>query len=395
MPFKIIRQDLTKVAADAIVNTANPEPKVGAGTDTAVYMAAGAEKLMAAREKIGRIAPGEAAVTPAFALPAKYIIHTVGPVWMGGGRGEADLLRSCYRKSLLLAEQLGCESIAFPLISTGSYGFPKKTAIPIALAEIEKFLETSDMEVTLVVLGREALSLSEQWVGKVEQYLTDHMAEEIASAERPPRGELNESAIRWDRRERARRWFTAAYEDQEETDAGRPPVPGVGTPPMGANHAMPPEQAAKAALPPSGYAAETSSRPKPQKVEKIKFPAKRKLEDIMKHKAETFQEMLLRTIDQKGYTDAEVYKRANMDRRLFSKIRSNKDYQPSKKTALALAIALRLNLDETKDLIGRAGYAISDSSRSDLIVRYFIENGIYDIMEINICLFDFDEPQLA
>ena len=160
MAFEIIRNDITRVAADAIVNTANPRPVVGGGTDSAVYLAAGRLRLLAARKKIGDIAPGQAVSTPAFRLSAKYIIHTVGPVWQDGTQGERETLRQCYANSLSLAESLGCESVAFPLISTGSYGFPKEEGLRIALEEIGRFLLLHEMRVILVVFDRSAVALS-------------------------------------------------------------------------------------------------------------------------------------------------------------------------------------------------------------------------------------------
>ena len=207
MPFRIIRNDITKVRADAIVNTANPEPAYGSGTDGAIYRAAGEEKLLAERRKIGRIKTGEAAVTPAFALPAKYIIHTVGPAWLDGNHGEFEELASCYRKSLLLARQLGCESIAFPLISTGVYGFPKDRALQIALEEIEEFLSANEMDVTLVVFDKSSFDLSSSLVAEVGQYIDDHYAEEQHTKEHS--GFFGQS--------RRRRW-EASRREQEAKD---------------------------------------------------------------------------------------------------------------------------------------------------------------------------------
>ncbi|MCR5323071.1 MAG: macro domain-containing protein [Lachnospiraceae bacterium] len=170
MPFQIIRNDITKVKADAIVNSANPQPEYGAGSDAAIYLAAGVDKLLAERKKIGKIAPGENAVTPAFALKAKYIIHTVGPAWNGGDKGEFDILHSCYKKSLERALELKCKSIAFPLIATGVYGFPKTEALQIAMQEIGSFLIRDDVEmvVKLVVFDNKAFCLSRNLLGGLE-----------------------------------------------------------------------------------------------------------------------------------------------------------------------------------------------------------------------------------
>lgn len=183
MPFQIIRNDITKVKADAIVNTANPDVVVGRGTDYAVYHAAGRDRLLAERKKTDIMHPGQAAHTPAFNLDAKYIIHTVGPAWIDGNHDEREILHSCYEKSLNLATELSCRSIAFPLIATGSYGFPKDEALQIALAEIDRFLLSHEMEVILVVLGRRAFELSEKLVGDIEEYIDEHGIAELHEAE--------------------------------------------------------------------------------------------------------------------------------------------------------------------------------------------------------------------
>ena len=346
MPFRIIRDDITHVRADAIVNTANPRPAIGSGTDYAVYQAAGAEVLLEDRKKIGRIPPGEVAVTGAHALHARYILHTVGPFWDGpGNTGETDcpaasetskaLLASCYRKSLLLAQQLGCESIAFPLISSGNYRYPKEEALRIALDTIRSFLQDSEMDVTLVVYDRNSYALSAGLTDHVDAFIDERYVEE-----KPQFYSSNQ-----------------LFYNSAQPASGQEPKPGK------------------------------AGRTSP-------FPG-RKLKDLIGRKSETFQEQLLRLIDEKGYTDVEVYKRANLDRKLFSHIRSNKDYRPKKKTALALAIALELDLKTTEDLLSRAELALSPSSKSDLIISYFIQNGIYDIYEINAALFQYQQPTLG
>ncbi len=348
MPFRIIRNDITRVKADAIVNTANPEPCFGGGTDAAVYKAAGAEELLAERKKIGRIAPGEAIATAAYALPAQYIIHTVGPVWIDGNHGEADILRSCYRKSLLLAEQLGCKSIAFPLIATGGYGFPKDLALDTALSEIRDYLEEADMDVTLVVFERKSWQLAADLEADVKAYIDENYVREKTDEEYGgPLSSMRESARRRRLRER--------YGDSLILNNIHPDMPPA------------------------------------QEYEKKK-PS---LEDVILHPGESFQQRLFRMIDERGMTDPEVYKRANIDRKLFSKIRCSDDYIPKKKTVIALAIALCLNMDDTKDLLASAGYALSDGSKTDLIVSYCIDNGIWDIYEVNALLFRFNQPLLG
>ena len=354
MPFRIIRNDITKVKADAIVNTANPEPRFASGTDAAIYNAAGAEVLLAERKKIGRIAPGEAAVTPAFALPAKYIIHTVGPAWTDGLHGEFAILRSCYRKSLLLADQLGCESIAFPLIATGVYGFPKEKALETALAVIREHLEESELTVTLVVFSDDAYQTARGLTEQIEEYIDEKYA---AAKAREEYGALSGRPGRAERRPLSEE--SPFYYREELSSVSY-------------------EMAAPSA---AAYA-----KPKPKK------PS---LEDVVNNLGESFQQRLLRMIDERGMTDPEVYKRANVDRKLFSKIRCSEDYIPKKRTIIALAIALRLNLDDAKDLLASAGYALTNNSRSDLIVSFCIENGIYDIYEVNALLFQFRQPILG
>ncbi len=354
MPFSIIRNDITRVHADAIVNTANPEPAIGSGTDQAIYEAAGEARLLKERAKIGNIAPGEAAVTSAFRLHARYLLHTVGPIWLDGNHGESDILASCYRKCLLLANQLGCKSIAFPLISTGNYRFPKDLALQIALNEIAAFLEDSEMLVTLVVFDPDAFRLSDSLMSGVEQYIDDHEARNQHLKEYGSSGYSRREVLYSNRME-------SAYEADFNISASMPSMPAA-----------------------------ARSRDK-----KVGFKPTASLDDVMNHIGETFQEMLLRQIDERGMTDTEVYKRANIDRKLFSKIRCNRAYKPKKTTAIALAIALELGLDETVDLLGRAGLALSPSDRFDLIVEYCIEHEIYKIYEVNALLFHYQQPLLG
>ena len=356
MPFQIIRNDITKVKADAIVNTANPLPQIGSGTDSAVYAAAGAEQLLAERKKIGPIAPGQAASTPAFALNARYIIHTVGPAWADGSRGEGDILRSCYERSLAEADALRCESIAFPLIATGTYGFPKEEALNIALSEIGRFLLTHEMKVILVVFDRRALELSEQLVGGIEQYIDEHAAQELRKAEYG-------GNIPYDRRRRADRL-------REEEELRAPETLETWALPESAEIAG----EAAAALP--GFGGQS-------------------LDEVLKGAGETFQQRLFRLIDERGLDDVTVYKKANIDRKVFSRNRCKADYRPKKKTAVAFAIALELDLPTTLDLLSRAEIAFSPSSQFDLIVSYFITNGIYDIYELNAALFKYGQPVLG
>lgn len=373
MSFKIVRNDITRIKADAIVNTANPEPVYSAGTDSAVYTAAGAEKLLEERKKIGRIAEGDVAVTPAFALDAKYIFHTVGPIWQGGNYGEKEIVRKCYQNCLDKAKNLELESIAFPLLATGTYGFPKADALLIATSVFSGFLAENEMEITLVVFDSESFAVSDKIFAGVDQFIDENYVGEKTVEEYSPvnlRAGLeahvaDECAEEPIERKAARR---------ERNRNERRGLFGSGSNAMRMDSAIPPVAAAGAAC---------------------ASVAPRSLEDVVKNVSETWQESLLRLITERGYSDTEVYKRANVDRKLFSKIRTNKNYQPKKNTAVAFALALRLNLDETKDFLMRAGYAFSPSSKFDLIIEYSIEHGVYDLMLINGALFDHDQPQLG
>ena len=382
MSFQIIRDDITKVSADAIVNTANPKPEYAGGTDYAVYMAAGSDELLKERQKIGDIETGQAAATPAFALDAKYIIHTVGPAWVDGGHGEREAVRSCYENSLRLAKELGCESIAFPLIATGVYGFPKADALQIAVSVFSEFLADTDMEIILVVFDEASFVLSGQLFSGVDAFIDENYVSErldseyglgasapVAHGNALPDGKRKGGRLFADslfhprRKEAARAEIGSAdFADEEVFDDEA----CTGAPVMAASMAM--------------AGAEKAGR---------------SLDDLMAHVSETWQQSLFRLIDEKGYTDTEVYKRANIDRKLLSKIRSNAEYQPKKITAVAFALALKLNLDETRDLLGRAGYALSPSSRFDLIIEYFIGQEVYDTYTINLALFEHKQPLLG
>lgn len=330
MPFEIVRNDIVNMKVDAIVNTANPRSIIGAGTDKAVHDKAGA-RLLLARKEIGNIAVGEAAITPAFDLDANYVIHTAGPIWKDGRSGEEELLASCFRNSLGIAKKKDCESIAFPLISTGSYGFPKPLALQIAVREISSFLMENEMQVYLVVFEKQSFELSEKLFKSVSSYIDANYVSEKINAE------YKMSNLR-------------SYELLFEASD----TPRYGT---------------------------ICSNPN--------------LDGMLENLDKGFSETLLALIDRTGKKDSEIYKRANVDRKLFSKIRNNADYRPSKTTAIAFAIALELNMDETNDLLSKAGFALSQSSKFDVIVRYFIENKKYDIFELNSVLFEFDQPLIC
>ena len=330
MPFEIVRNDIVNMKVDAIVNTANPRPIIGAGTDKAVHDKAG-ERLLLARKEIGDIAIGEAAITPAFDLNANYVIHTAGPIWRDGKSSEEALLASCFKNSLRLAKEKECESIAFPLISTGSYGFPKPIALQIADREISSFLMENEMQVYLVVFEKQSFELSEKLFKSVSSYIDANYVSDKMNLE------YGTSKLR--------------RFDYEEM-----------------------------LLRESSYEIT------------LKIP---NLDGMLNNLDKGFSETLLYLIDRAGKKDSEIYKKANVDRKLFSKIRNNADYRPSKATAIAFAIALELSMDETDDLLARAGIALSQSNKFDVIVRYFIENKKYDIFELNSVLFEFDQPLIC
>lgn len=355
MAFQIVRNDIVKMKVDAVVNSANPRARIGIGVDSAIYYKAGVLRLLKARKKIGDIAPGQAAATPGFGLEAKYIIHTVGPVWKDGEQGEQGLLYSCYRESLKLAAELGCESIAFPMISTGAYRFPKALALQTAVSAISEFLMQNEMEVYLVVFDKKSFELSEKLFSGVDAFINEQY---VSEAKRRQGGtEVFESTLPLPMRN------SQVFEER-----------------------APMVQRLESMTEPDGEVSAFYSR---------KSVKARSLEEVISQLGETFSQCLFRLIDEKGKTDVEVYKKANLDRKLFSKIRSNENYQPSKKTALALAVSLELNLDETRDFLAKAGLAFSPCSVSDLIVQYFIMNGVYDIYQINLSLFDHNQQTLG
>ena len=352
MPFQIIRNDITKVKADAIVNTANPKPIYASGTDLAVYQAAGADELLAERKKIGCIERGDIAVTGAYALNAKYIIHTVGPVWVDGMHKEFETLESCYEKSLQKALELGCDSIAFPLISTGVYEFPKDKALQIAVSVFSRFLLQNEMQIILVVFDKKSFQLSGQLVGEIDSFIDANYIRQKRITEysrRPFRHSRIESNITYDSEvyEECSR-YTEAEESETEL---------------------------------------LMSVPMPQKA--------MSLEEELENVGMSFHDKLFELIGESGMDNKDVWKRANLDRKHFSKIQCDEKYHPKKKTVMALCIALELDLEQAKDLLARADWAFSPSSKVDLIVQKAIIDKQYDIYQLNLVLFQYTNEILG
>ncbi len=316
MPFKIIRNDITKVRADAIVNSANPRPIFDSGTDYAIYHAAGVKELLEARRKIGNIAIGNARVTNAFHLKSLYIIHTVGPVWEGGDQGEYEALKNCYINSLDLAVKLKCKSIAFPLISTGIYGFPKDRALEIAMSCFSRFLDRhKDINIILVVFDKTAYKLSEKIADEVDAFIKSNY--------------VNKS--------KTQRKAKESYISNETEENISSADDSIGA---------------------------------------------------------SFHDILIKYVISSGMDNSEIWHRANMDRKIFSKIICEQGYHPKKKTVMSLCIALNLNLEQSKDLMSRADWAFSPCSKFDLIVQKAIIDKQYDIMKLNMVLFKYTDKIL-
>ncbi len=322
MPFQIVRNDITKMKTDVIVNAANTQLKYGSGVCGAIFNAAGKDRLIAECEKIGHCDIGSAVVTSGYDL-CEYIIHTVGPVWKGGFFGEKAKLESCYKNVLKFAYELNAESIAIPLISSGVFGYPKDKAMKVAVETIVSSEYLAEMDIYLVVFDKNAVVQGRKY-SKIQEFIDDNYIEEYPYARR-------------------------------------------------------------------------ASMAAPQSImfdacECMHAPS---IADALSELDESFSEALLRMIDEKGLKDSEVYKKANIDRKLFSKIRNNKDYKPRKNTVIAFAIALELSLGETNKFLEKAGYILSHSNKADVIIEYFIKNKNYDIFEINEALFSFDQPLLG
>lgn len=336
MPFQIIRQDITKMNTDIIVNAANSRLLNGGGVCGAIFSAAGEAEMQKACSKIGHCATGDAVITRGFSLTAKYVIHAVGPIYGQNSTLQEKQLYSCYEKSLNIAKHKRAKSIAFPLISSGIYGYPKIDAIRIATRAVSDFLQYNEMDIYLVIYDSDTFEIGKTLYDNIESYIDERSVKPKEYSRR-----IFEKSIGLDDIQDV----SLSLNDSAQNTAYFPSV---------------------------SYSPQALS-----------------LDDIINKNHETFSQMLLRKIDEKGMTDVEVYKRANIDRKLFSKIRK-KDYIPKKTTVMALIISLRLSHDEAKDLLARAGYAFSVASKTDLIIEYFIEKEMYDIYTINEALFTFE-----
>ena len=337
MPLQMIRNDITKMSVDAIVNAANTSLLGGGGVDGCIHRAAGPE-LLAECSTLHGCETGSAKITKGYRLPCKYVIHAVGPRWRDGKHQEQELLESCYRTSLNLAKENGCQSVAFPLISSGVYGYPKDQALKVAVDTISTFLLENEMMVYIVIFDRKAYQISGKLFADIAAYIDDRYVEEHTDSRAEQRRRLE---------------------------------------------ALPEEscfEAAPAPLLPEAICKSCSSQ---------------SLEEALGQIDESFSEMLLRKIDESGMTDAQCYKKANIDRKLFSKIRSDKFYKPSKPTVLAFALALELPLAQMQEMLGKAGFTLSHSSKFDIIVEYFVERGNYNVYEINEALFAFDQSLIG
>ncbi|WP_026509233.1 macro domain-containing protein [Butyrivibrio sp. LC3010] len=424
MPFSIIRNDITKVKADAIVDTANPDVAIGDGVDAAIYKAAGEESLFAARREIGVLEPGEVGITPAFDLDAKYIIHASGPWWEGGDKGEAELLRKCYDRSLILAVEHGCESIAFPLLATGTYGFPKELGIQIAVDAFTEFLLDHEMQITLVVFGEYAYHVSGKIFDDVKSFIDEEYVNGVLEDEYSHDGIPEDSMVYL---QSVSAFFdeepdsdTASEEsdeeeefneDWEEEPSDLSDKIGLPEPDYIETQGSPREKSKSK----RGIFADAMKAMSAARIGKAKESApmaaaydecqaemmfgaakdSQSLDDAIKEMyTDSFEKHLQQLINKKGLKNSEIYAAANISKQYFSKLLKGQ-VKPSKEKVLSLAIGLRLNLDETVDFLRLAGYALSPISQTDVVVKYFIIHEDYNVMKIDITLFDYGLDPLS
>ena len=345
MPLHIIREDITKLKCDAIVNAANNTLLGGGGVDGAIHKAAGIG-LLEECKTLGGCDTGDAKITKGYNLPCKHVIHTVGPIWRGGKYGEKALLESCYQKALALAKENGCESVAFPLISSGAYRYPKDKALSVAVEVISRFLFDNEMTVYIVVFDKAAYQISEELFDDVAEYIDDNYVDENEERRlynRPRRIFSNKCNFEVD---------SVCFKKRFEEPIRCKPSLSLIEPSLS-------------------------------------------LIDMLANIDDNFAVTLLKLIDIKGITDVECYKKANVSKQTWYKIMNEKDYKPSKNTVISFAIALELSLEETQHLLSTVGFTLSKSSKFDIIIEYFLLNEEYNIFTINETLFKFDQVCLG
>jgi len=366
MPLKIVRDNIINMETEAVVNTANRDPVVGPGCDSEIYNAAGYDELLNFRIKnIGSVPEGQVFITPGFNLKAKFIIHAVSPRYIDGKQYEEKKLRSCYKNSLALAKENNIKSIAFPLISTGSFGYPKEEGLRIAVDEINSFLADNEMLIYIVVFDEKSAELSKKFYPDLEDYINSHYVEEKIAYSYKPRVKKSRRRIDADRfLESPKKIISESVEELAPKKIKESDIDDIDY------YIDEPEK-------------ELSDASPDYFDEEIDFG---QLDERLRHISDTFSQYLIFLIENKHLRETDVYKNAIIDRRIFSKIKNNIDYHPQKLTALCLCIGAKLNIDEAKDLLARAGYAFSPSDITDVIFSFFIEKEIYDMIEIDIQL---------
>ena len=395
MPLQIVRNDITKMSVDAIVNAANSSLLGGGGVDGCIHRAAGQE-LLAECRTLGGCETGSAKITKGYRLPCRYVIHAVGPIWRDGKHQEKALLESCYRMSLQLAKEYACRSVAFPLISSGVYGYPKDQALKVAVDVISSFLLENEMMVYIVIFDRAAYQISGKLFADIAAYIDDRYVNEHTDSREEQRRRRGSAAELYPGKamtleERVASWRGEASEDGESMVAEPDPDACIREALEALESPMVAEPESDACI------CESPAEPESPMMAEASLKSCRSLslEEALGEIDESFSEMLLRKIDESGMTDAQCYKKANIDRKLFSKIRSDKFYKPSKPTVLAFALALKLPFDELQGMLAKAGFTLSHSSKFDIIVEYFVERGNYNVYEINEALFAFDQSLIG
>lgn len=314
MPLYMIHDDITRLKVDAIVDPTDCWFSGSGGADYAIHRAAGPE-LEEVLRRLPPLETGKAVVTPGFDLPAKHIIHTFGPIWEGGGHNEAQLLADCYRNCLSAAAEYGCRSIAFPVISGGTFGFPNDDALQIAKRVISEYLQEHAMQVFIVAYRRHTFNLGAKLFAEVSRFVDENYVE-----------------------------LSTAY------------------------------MAAEA--PAASYSAD--------------YADVLDLEEMLRKKGETFSCKLDRLRDERGMSGPELYKKAWVHKSVYSKIMNNINYQPAKITAVAFALALELPWEELTELVNSAGYAMTHTSKFDIVIEYLVKQKKYGIEEVNAVLYELD-----